>query len=322
VRAILVSAFGAADVLEVSELPDPEPADGEVIVRIRAVGVNPVDAYVRSGQYARLPPLPYIPGFDAAGEIESVPAGMSEWSPGDRVWISTLGSWRGTYADRGRYPADQIYRLPDAISFEAGAALGVPAATAHRAVFGRGQAKSGETVLVHGGSGAVGIAAIQLARAAGLRVFATAGSDEGRAAVEEAGAEQVFDHHDPGRAERVRQITEGRGVDLIIEMLASANLDVDLTMIGMRGRIVVVGSRGRIEIDPRFTMAKDATVAGMALWNVPAQERIAINHALVSALDQGTLAPRVGPTFPFDQAPRAHEALFEEATRGKIVLVP
>jgi NADPH:quinone reductase len=322
VRAILVSAFGDPDVLQVADVPDPEPAAGEVIVRIRAAGVSPVDAYIRSGQYARLPPLPYVPGFDGSGEIESVPGGVTEWSPGSRVWISTLGSWHGTYAERGRFTLDQVYRLPDAVSFEAGAALGVPAATAHRALFGRGQAKSGETVLVHGGSGAVGIAAIQLAKSAGLRVLATAGSDQGCQAAQEAGADAVFDHHDPGRADRVRQLTEGRGVDLIIEMLASANLDADLTMIGFRGRIVIVGSRGRIEIDPRFTMAKDATVMGMALWNVPVQERVAINHALVSALEQRTLSPRVGPVFALEQAPRAHAALFDQATRGKIVLRP
>lgn len=309
--------------LQLADVPDPVPAAGEVIVRIRAAGVNPVDAYVRTGQYSRLPQLPYIPGFDGAGEIESVGDEVTTWSPGERVWISTLGAWRGTYAERLRCTMDQVFRLPDGLSFEAGAALGVPAATAHRALFGRAQAKSGETALVHGGSGAVGLAAIQLARAAGLRVFATAGSDEGRATAEEAGAEQVFDHHDPGRLDRIREITGGRGVDIVIEMLANANLDADLTLLGLHGRVVVVGSRGRVEIDPRATMGKDASIMGMALWNVPPKERVAINHALVSALEQRTLTPRIGLTFPLDEAPRAHEALFQPGgTRGKIVLLP
>jgi len=298
------------------------PGAGQVVVRLHAAGVNPVEAYIRSGAYYRKPPLPWTPGFDGGGIVESAGPGVTEFRTGDRVYVAALGSWNGTYAERVLCESAHVHPLPEDVSFGQGASLGVPAATAHRALFGRAQAKPGETVLVHGASGAVGVPCVQLARAAGLTVLGTAGSDRGLEVAKEAGCQHVFSHKDPGRADAIRAATGGRGVDVIVEMLASANLDLDLTLLAPRGRIIIVGSRGRVEIDPRFTMAKDATVAGMALWNVPAQERIAINHALVSALDQRTLAPRVGLTFPLDQAPRAHEALFEEATRGKIVLVP
>jgi NADPH2:quinone reductase len=216
--------------------------------------------------------------------------------------------------------ADEIFALPGHVSFGAGASLGVPAATAHRALFGRGGARRGETLLVHGASGAVGLAAVQLARDAGLRVFGTASSDEGRALVVREGAEAAFDHHDAGRAAAIREAAGGTGVDLILEMLASANLDVDLGLLAPRGRVVVVGSRGRIEIDPRQTMGKDAAILGMTLWNVPADERTRINRALTDALDRRVLRPVVGREFALADAPGAHAEALASGTNGKVVL--
>ena len=141
----------------------------------------------------------------------------------------------------------QVFALPAHVSFGAGASLGVPAATAHRALFGRAGAVAGETVLVHGASGAVGIAAVQLAREAGLRVFGTASSDAGRALVIAEGAEAAFDHHDSNRSVAIREATGGKGVDVVLEMLANVNLDTDLALLAPRGRVVVIGSRGRVE---------------------------------------------------------------------------
>jgi len=319
-RAIVVDAFGDPDVLQLKDIPDPVPGAGQVVVRLHAAGVNPVEAYIRSGAYYRKPPLPWTPGFDGAGTVESAGSGVTEFRTGDRVYVASLGSWNGTYAERVLCDAAHVHPLPEDVSFAQGASLGVPATTAHRALFGRAQAKRDETVLVHGASGAVGVPCVQLARAAGLTVLGTAGSDRGLEVAKEAGCQHVFSHKDPGRADAIRAATGGRGVDVIVEMLASANLDLDLTLLAPRGRVVIVGSRGRIEIDPRFTMAKDAAILGMALWNVPPEESTRIHADLVQALRAGTLRPIVGREMPLAAAAAAHLALFDGHAEGKLIL--
>jgi NADPH2:quinone reductase len=319
-RAIVVREFGEPDVLRPEEMPDPVVGPDEVLVRMHAAGVNPVDAYIRTGTYARKPSLPYVPGTDGAGQVEAVGANVKGWKPGDRVWVSTLGASIGTYAERVCCPPDRIYRLPDHVSYAAGAALGVPAATAHRALFGRAAARSGETILVHGASGSVGLAVLDLAKDAGLRVFATAGTDKGMRELERRGADAVLNHHDAGRAEAIRQQTGGRGVDVIIEMLANVNLDIDLGLLAPNGRVVVVGNRGRIEIDPRQAMARDSAILGMSLWNVPFDGLHAINLALTEALQRKALSPAVDRELPLAEASRAHAAVIEGGHIGKIAL--
>jgi NADPH2:quinone reductase len=320
-KAIFVSEFGGPQVMRIADVDDPVAAVGQVIVRVRAAGVNPVDTYIRGGGYARLPALPYTPGLDGAGEIESVGEGMTEWAAGDRVFIAALGTGSGTYAERMACTPQQIFRLPDHVSFAQGASLGVPAATAHRALFGRAHARAGETVLVHGASGAVGIAAVQLAKAAGMRVIGTAGTGEGRALILAQGADAAFDHGDAARIPAIRTVTDGRGPDVILEMLANVNLDTDLGLLAPNGRVVVIGNRGRSEIDARQTMGKELSILGMALWNVPVEERTRIQQELVAALAAGTLRPIVGREFPLADAPRAHTAVLESGARGKIVLL-
>jgi NADPH:quinone reductase len=320
-QAIRVERFGGPEVLTLQEVPDPVAPPGHLVVRLHAAGVNPVEAYIRTGNYARLPPLPYTPGFDGAGDVESVGDGVSGWAPGDRVWVAALGAWQGTYAERMVCTPQQVFPLPAHVSYAAGASLGVPAATAHRALFGKAQARAGETVLVHGASGAVGTAAVQLAQAAGLRVFGTAGTDDGLALVREQGAEQAFNHRDAGRVDAIRQATDGRGVDIVLEMLANANLDTDLALLAKGGRVIVIGSRGRVEIDPRQTMGKEAAVLGMTLWNVPPDEVFRIDTALTAALEDRTLRPVVGRELPLAEAARAHREILEgSGTAGKMVL--
>ena len=215
----------------------------------------------------------------------------------------------------------QIFRLPDHVSFAQGASLGVPAATAHRALFGKARAREGETVLVHGASGAVGLAAVQLAKAAGLRVIGTAGSDAGRALVLEQGADAVFDHRDPARVPAMRAVTDGRGPDVILEMLANVNLDTDLGLLAPGGRVVVIGNRGRTEIDARQAMGKELTIPGMTLWNVAPDEMVRIQEDLAAALARRTLRPAVGREFPLAEAPQAHAAVMDQGARGKVVFV-
>src|SRR5215470_7703707 len=175
-KAIRVHEFGEPDVLRLEEVPMPRPGPGQALVRMHAVGVNPVETYIRAGTYARVPDLPYTPGNDGAGVVEQVGSDVRDFKPGDRVY--TAGSVSGTYAEFALCKTEQVHRLPANISFGQGAAMGTPYATAYRGLFQRAQAGPGETVLVHGASGGVGMAAVQLARSRGLCVLGTAGSDE------------------------------------------------------------------------------------------------------------------------------------------------
>jgi NADPH:quinone reductase len=320
VRAIRVSQFGGPEVLTVSDVPDPTPGPSEVVVRLHAAGVNPVETYVRTGNYARLPELPYTPGSDGAGVVESVGSGVTDIKPGDRVYVAALGARFGTYAERMAVSRGLVHPLPDRVSFAQGAALGVPAATAYRALFLRGRAQPAETLLVHGASGGVGLAAIQLAKAHGLTVLGTAGSEAGLAAVRQAGAGAAFNHSADGYAQEILAATGSRGVDLVVENLANVNLDRDLGLLAKGGRVIVVGNRGRVEIDPRQTMGKEAAILGTTLWNTTPEEYRSIHAALVAALEAGTLVPIVGRELPLGEAATAHRAIIEDRAAGKIVL--
>jgi NADPH2:quinone reductase len=323
-KAIRVYETGGPDVLRYEDVPEPVPGAGQVLVRIHAAGVNPVDTYIRAGAPGRSPMLPYTPGSDGAGVIEALGAGVEYASVGDRVYLAgtVSGPYAGTYAEKAVCDATHMYRLPDRVSFAQGAAMNVPYATAYRALFDRAQARPGETVLVHGGSGGVGVGAIQLARAAGMRVFATAGTDRGKALVLEQGAHAVFDHTAQDYLAAILAATRGGGVDVILEMLANVNLDKDLGLLAQRGRVVVVGNRGRVEIDARQTMGRDAAILGMTLMNATPQDRVRIHAALVAGLDNGTLNPVVGREFPLANAAQAHVAVIESRAYGKLVLVP
>src|SRR2546425_1263707 len=239
-KAIVVREFGGPEVLKLEEVPDPKPGAGDVLVRIRAAGVNPVDAYIHTGTYVRKPPLPYTPGFDGAGDVEAVGAGVTDVKPGDRVYVAgpgKTGVGAGTYAELAVCLPSQLHPLPARGSFAQGAALGVPYCTAYRALFQRAWAKPGDTVLVHGATGGV-------------------------------------------------------------------------------------GNRGRVEIDPRQAMGRDAAILGMTLFNVSDADFVEIHAALIAGLTNGTLNPVVGREMPLADAARAHQAVMEPGAHGKIVLVP
>jgi NADPH2:quinone reductase len=319
-QAIRIQKFGGPEVMKLENLPDPKPGPEEVVVRVKAAGVNPVDTYIRSGSYFGSDILPYTPGMDAAGTVESIGAGVKKVQPGDRVYVA--GSISGSYAEQALCRQTQVHVLPDKISLEQGASVGVPYATAYRALFNRARALPGETVLVHGASGGVGIAAVQLARAAGLRVIGTVGTDPGRRLVSAEGAHHVLDHRQPEHLRQVMALSEGRGVEVILEMLANVNLGQDLEILAPGGRVVVIGSRGTVEIDPRAAMGRDASILGMSLMNASAPELSGIHAALVAGLENGTLRPVLGRKFPLAQAPQAHQAVMEPGAYGKIILVP
>jgi NADPH2:quinone reductase len=320
-KAIRVHKFGGPGVMNIEEVPEPKPGAQELLVSIKAAGVNPVDTYVRSGTYARKKPdLPYTPGFDAAGIVETTGSGVRCFKPGDRVFLS--GNISGAYAEKALCAEANVHLLPDHVSYEQGAGVWVPYATAHHALFHVAKARPGETVLVHGASGGVGTACVQMARAFGLRVIGTAGSAKGLDMVKKQGAHVTADHHAADLPDRIMAATEGHGCDIILEMLANVNLAKDLGMVASRGRIVIIGSRGTIEINPRDAMSRDAAVLGMILLNATPEESTGISAGLAAGLENKTLNPIIGRQLPLDQAPQAHELVLAPGAYGKIVLIP
>jgi NADPH:quinone reductase len=319
-RAIRVSEFGGPENLKLQDVPDPKPDSGQVVVRVKAAGVNPVDTYIRSGAYARKPNLPYTPGADAGGIVEAVGPNVKRFKVGDRVYTSS--SISGVCAELALCEESRVHPLPSKTSFAQGAALGVPYGTAYRALFQRGRGRAGETVLVHGATGGVGTACVQIARAAGFTVIGTGGTDKGRALVAEQGAHHVLDHRAPDYEKQLMEITAGRGVDLITEMLANVNLAKDLTMLAPGGRAVVIGNRGTIEINPRDAMAREASILGLTLFAATDADLREIHAAIVAGLENESLRPIIRQELPLTEASRAHQLVMEPGAFGKIVLVP
>ena len=321
-RAIVARAFGGPEVLELQNVPDPMPGPTQVLVHVHTVGVNPYDTYMRTGNYAIKPPLPYTPGSDAAGVIAAAGSDVSDVALGARVFIGGTATHKayGAYAEKVVCERSQIHPLPGRLSFAQGAAINVPYVTAWRALHIRGRIQPGETLFIHGASGSVGIAATQIARAWGLTVIGTAGTNAGLELVLAQGAAHALNHREPNYLDSLKDLTDGRGPDVILENLANVNLDNDLTALAFGGRIVVVGNRGRIEIDPRKTMSKEGAIVGMALWNTTPDEWTKIYRALDAGLNDGTLSPHVAMELPLGDAGQAHQRILEPAANGKIVL--
>ncbi len=319
-KRIRVSECGEPEVMKIEEVPDPQPEPGQVVVKIHAIGVNPVDTYIRGGLQGYTPELPYTPGSDTAGIVEAVGDGVTTVSVGDRVY--SAGTSSGAYAEKALCDQSQVHPLPEEVSFAQGAGVFVPYATAYRALFQRAQALPGEAVLIHGASGGVGISAVQLARAAGMTVIGTAGTEQSQGMVLDQGAHHVLDHHNPEHIEQAMELTGGDGVNLILEMLANVNLGQDLTMLAKGGRVVVIGSRGDVQITPRDLMRRDAAILGMSLINASKEELSGIHAFLVTGLGNGTLRPVVGKELPLAEAVHAHHLIMESSAYGKIVLIP
>ena len=319
-KAIVVHEFGGPEVLKLEEIPTPKPTAGQVLVRIHGAGVNPYDTYMRAGTYAVKPPLPYTPGSDAAGVVATVGDGVKKVKPGDRVY--TAKTLTGAYAEYVVALEEQVHTLPEKISFAQGAGVWVPYGTAYHALHHSAQARASETVLVHGASGGVGSAAVQMARAMGLTVFGTAGTQKGVDLVKREGAHQVFDHSKAGYQDEIMKATGGRGVDVILEMLANVNLAADLKLLATNGRVIVIGNRGESTINPRDLMLRRASARGFTLWAITPAEETEIHAGLIAGLENGTLRPVVGKELPLAEAARAHKEILEPGASGKIVLVP
>lgn len=320
-RAIRVSEFGAPSVLKLcTDLPVPNPGQKQVLIRVHACGVNPVETYIRSGSYARKSSLPYTPGSDISGVVEAVGDGVCLLRTGDRVF--TTGTVTGGYAEFTVASEDTVHKLPDSLDYKQGAAIGVPYFTAYRALAQKAHAKAGEIVLIHGASGGVGIAACQIARAFGLKVWGTAGTSEGMQLVLSNGAHLAFNHREKDYLDQIKNATSGQGVNVIIEMLSNVNLSNDLQLLDFGGRVIIVGSRGPIEINPRDTMMKETSIIGVALYNATNKETSECAAALFAGMETGWLKPVIGPEYTLDKASQAHEDIINSpGASGKMILI-
>ena len=318
-KAIQVHEFGSPEVMGLQEVDLRTPQADEIVVEIKAVGVNPVDTYIRAGWYGTRT-FPFTPGLDAAGVIFQVGPDVADVTVGQRVFLS--GSVTGTYAQQTLCKSSHVHSLPDNVSFEQGAALGVPYGTAWRGLFQRTKAAEGQTVLIHGASGGVGLAAVQLAKAAGLKVIATAGSQAGCELLKEQGADVVLDHHDLSHFQQVTEATEGYGVDVVLEMLANVNLAGDLKIMAKHGTVVIIGSRATVEIDPRDMMSRELNVLGVMGNLATPEEKAAAWSGIEKGLKDGSIQPVIAQSLPLEAAAQAHVEVMESAHCGKIILVP
>jgi NADPH:quinone reductase len=323
-RAIRVHETGSPEVLRLEQLPDPVPADGQLLVRIGAAGVNPVETYLRAG-IAPGPPMPYTPGSDAAGVVEAIGTGVATTAVGQRVYIA--GTLTGAYAELALCRHDNVFPLPASLSMAQGAAIAVPYGTAYRALFQRGRGVAGETVLVHGASGGVGLAAVQLAAAAGMTVIGSGGTDDGRRLVLAQGAAHFVDHTSPSHGQEVLALTGGRGVDLIVEMRSDVNLGTDLQLLAAGGRVVCVGNRGTgnqgvVGVNARDLMRREGDVLGVMLPNAEHDDTAFVHDALARGFARGELRPVIAREYRLEDAAQAHRDIEERSTLGKLVLVP
>jgi NADPH2:quinone reductase len=324
-RAVQIAQFGDTGVLDVVELPIPDPGANQVRIRVMAAGVNPVDTYVRSGAYGDRP-MPAALGFDAAGEIDAVGPGVDASVIGTRVYTCT--ALPGAYAQFALVDIDRTYPLPDNISFDQGAAIGIPYATAYAALHQHASTNATSTVFVHGGSGGVGIPTIELAKVAGARVAASCGTDAGEEILRAHGADIIVRHDKDGYLDTLISDVSApghagqTGIDTIVEMAAHINLGNDLTLLNNRGTVVVVGSRGPVQINARDVMRRDARIQGMLLFNLTSEERQEIHSKLYPLLLDGVLNPRVAAALPLDAVRDAHVRVLQSGIGGKIVLNP
>jgi len=316
-RAIVVTEYGGPEVLVDREICVPTVGPGRILIRLMSAGVNPVDAYMREGSNGYGPILPFTPGMAGAGIIEDVGEGVIGYEIGKRVYVA--GSVSGTYAEYCICSPGQIFPLPAKLGWTEAACLGVPYFTAARALFTKGRVAEGDSVLIHGASGGVGLACLQLLAGRTLRVFGTASSGAGMNLVLENGAEACFDHSDEGHCERIKKA--GGGINLIVEMLANANLNDDITMLAPGAGIVVVGSRGRIDFSPRDLMGGEYTLIGLKITQANLEDKNSYARLIEEGVEREQIKPPVRAEFALEDAYRAHKILMEGPSAGSMVLV-
>lgn len=319
-NAILFDAPGPPDVLRYAETADPQPAPGELLVRVRATAVNRVDLLQRRGIYLPPPGASPILGLELAGEVI---IGDEHWRPGDRIMAVVTG---GSYAELAVVPSDLAIPIPDRFSYEEAAAIPEAFLTAYLNLFTLGRLQAGESVLIHAGASGVGTAAIQLARAAGAYVLTTAGSDAKLAACQSLGADVTINYRTESFRERVREATGGRGVEAVLDFVGAPYWDDNLAVLKVGGRLMIIGflggSRGQIDLGSILT--KSLTVVGTTLRRTPMPQKIALTQAFTEfalpRFKRGELQPVIDTVFSLDQAAEAHRVMEANSNTGKLIL--
>ena len=320
-KAMRAHQAGGPEQLRYEDAPDPELGEGQVLIRVGAAGINPADLVRLSGELAPLK-LPYITGTDVSGEVEAVSPGVTTVKVGDRVFGRAIGA---AYAEKTCLMASEAIPLPDNLSFEEGAAIPIPFYTAYFAFYHKAMLKAGETVLISAGGGGVGAAAIQLAKAAGARVITTVGSQEKADRARQLGADVAINYKQQDFAPEVRTLTDGKGVDIIIENVASDNLAADCSCIATSGRIVLIGTGTGKAPNATFgvlpALLKDITFYGMSLLSADA---VIPDMAAAMSPDfaAGKLKPIVSKSYPLQEAAQALHDLLAGKVFSKLVLVP
>lgn len=321
-QAIRVHEFGDPEVMRLEDAPDIQPGPGQVLVAVKAAGINPVDAALRSGNHprARLMQLPWTPGIDAAGEVRAIGPGVEDLTPGDRVYGSAAS---GSYAEQALLDAGRTAALPANLSWEEGGSLPVVLYTAYYGLVHRGALHVGETVLIHAGAGGVGVMGIQIAKAAGARVITTVSSEAKADFARGFGADVVINYRQEDFAERCLAETGGRGVDLVLEMVATDNFDKDCQALRPFGRLVLLGAgtgkntAGSVTYPPFYS--KNIDVLGFSLFNADAVFPAMLREC-GALLERGAVRATVGETVPLAEAARSHNQLMTGSVFGKIVL--
>lgn len=323
-KAVQINEFGGPEVLKLENIKEPEVNQGEVKVKVYATGLNPNESYTITGTYGENPPdLPYVPGFDAAGIVEELGEGVKEYAVGDRVWIAGFKANRnsGTYAEKTVIDSNHLHPLPDILSMEEGAGLGIPVLTAYRALFHRAKIKASDTVLIHGASGAVGSFAVQMAKTTGAKVIGTSSTEKGRKKIKNLGADEAMNHITEDNKEKLLELTNDKGPDVVIEMLANVNLEVDTQVIADTGRVVVVGSRGTIEIDPRNLMGTEALVTAVNVGKMLKEDKKEALATILGLLGEEKIKPFIGKHFSLDEATAAHKYMMEASGNGRTIFL-
>ena len=323
-KAIRIHEYGGPEVLVYEDVPIPHPGESQILVRVEAATVNPIDIAVREDRFPTPRQPPKTLGSDGAGIVESVGAKVLAVRPGDRVFFSGLGiGSEGSYADYALIAETQAVLMPATLSFADAAALGMVFPTAYYALVVRGGLKPGETALVQGAAGGVGSASVQLAKALGARVIATISGTERADLVRSLGADESIDYKREDVVARTLALTDGKGVDLVHELVVSVNLAADVRLVAKGGRIVCTGQGPLTEaaLPIGEALAKDVTLLFMSLNNAGRAGVAAIAAEVARMAADGRVKPVIGATFPLTQARRAHELLAGDHV-GKIILLP
>jgi len=322
-KAIVFEETGGPEVLRLADVPKPEPRPGMVMIEVHAIGVNFADTRFRQGTYVVQPKLPDTPGMEAAGVVEAIGDGVTGFRPGDRVAAFTVKS----YAEYCQAPASMVLPLPDFVGFAEGAAFPIQVLTAYHMLHTADATAAGRTVLVHSAAGGVGLAAVQLAKAAGARVVGTVSSDGKAALVREHGADAVVNYAGGKFADEVLRLTDGRGVDLILDAVGKPTFEEGLRRLALFGHLILYGRAGG-RPDPLDVGLLSARCLKVSGFMVPAVTRNFPDRTRESAercfalMREGRLRLHIGKTFPLAQAADAHRSLESRESTGKLILLP